>query len=325
MKIKLSFLIKYIVVIFLLSVSSADAKIFVPETGKTVIIIGQDEKNIKEYINKVDTPAGFMFYTSVQRMDGLFNRAQDNGAGFQHAQPLIDKYPDAIIQIGLYMVNALDDVVAGNYESNIDKLADWIKQTERPVYLRVGYEFDLPENNYDPEKYVAAYQYVVDRIRAKNVENVNFVWHSYGYINPGNLPTVWYPGDAYVDWVGVSFFNAFNKWNTEYLLTFSKNQGKAFMLAEATPYRIGVKDGEDSWRKWYKPFFKFIEEHDVPFVSYINCDWQQFVQFKNDFWGDSRVQENKKVKKLWQRTLKGERYLKASNKLFTELKYERNY
>ncbi len=299
------------------------AEIFVPQREETLLVIGQDKDNLIAYIDEMRTiPAGFMFYTSIQVTDGLFEPAPDRGAGIQHAQYFIENYPNTVVQLGLYMVGALDDTVRGVYDANIDKLAKWIKQTQRPVYLRIGYEFDLSENGYDSEKYIKAFRYVVDYLRENNVTNANYVWHSYGYINPGKLPQQWYPGDEYVDWIGVSYFNAFNKWNIDYVQRFATGRQKPFMIAEATPYRIGVEGGKDSWKRWYRHFFAFIEENNVRMVSYISADWNKLSMFREEQWGDSRVYMDRSVKKSWRKEIKKKRYLLSSEELFQKLNYE---
>ena len=44
-------------------------------------------------------------------------------------------------------------------------------------------------------------------MRAEGVNNVAFVWHSYIFASYNGFPiSAWYPGDEYVDWVGVSLF-----------------------------------------------------------------------------------------------------------------------
>ena len=324
MKIKQSFLISVLTVglVGVLSGSALANTIFAPERGETIFVVGQDLENINAYTDEFKTPGGFMFYTSIQVLDGLYEPAEDRGAGIQHANAVIEKYPNTVVQLGLYMVGALEDTVRGVYDANLDKLAGWIKETKRPVYLRIGYEFDLPDNGYEPKAYIAAFQYVVDYLREKGVTNANYVWHSYGYVNPGLLPTMWYPGADYVDWVGVSFFNAFNKWNINYLMRFAASQQRPFMLAEATPYRIGIKDGKESWKRWFKHLFAFIEENEVRMDSYISADWNKLSMFRGDDWGDSRVQENREVKRRWKKELRKDRYLLSSEKLFEKINYE---
>lgn len=49
-------------------------------------------------------------------------------------------------------------------------------------YIRIGYEFDNPENHYDPENYKLAFRRIVDRFKDVNLTNVAFVWHSYGVL-----------------------------------------------------------------------------------------------------------------------------------------------
>ena len=39
------------------------------------------------------------------------------------------------------------------------------------------------------------------------IENVAYIWQSHGFDEPDSLLEAWYPGDEYVDWCGVSFFN----------------------------------------------------------------------------------------------------------------------
>ena len=161
--------------LFLSLASACFAQTFTPEAGKTLLVIGQDKDSIEDYIDSVGiVPGGFMGYTSVQDAGGLFE-PKDHGAGENHAQYFVEKYPEAVIQIGLYMVDALDGVVNGAYDDNLKKIARWIKQTQRPVYLRVGYEFDFPGNHYEPGAYIQAYRYVVDFLKKEDVKNVFFV------------------------------------------------------------------------------------------------------------------------------------------------------
>lgn len=64
------------------------------------------------------------------------------------------------------------------------------------VYLRVGYEFDSPENNYQPLQYVTAYRRIVNDLRMLGVVNVAYVWHSYSQTpQSGWEQSNWYPGD----------------------------------------------------------------------------------------------------------------------------------
>ncbi len=275
----------------------------VPPEGKTFLFIGQDLETFERYIEAAGMmPAGFMAYTSIQGLEGLHGPI-DYGAGVQHLQYYIEHYKALLAQIGLYMVGGLDAIASGRYDDNIDTLGRWIKDAERPVFLRIGYEFDFPANNYDPQKYKRAYRYIVDRLRAGAVKNAIYVWHSYAS-DLSRPVTDWYPGDDYVDWVGASYFKE-RTTELEEIAALADSLGKPFMIAEATPYGAGT---DAPWDTWFGPFFAFVEEKDVKAVCYINGNWEDQSLWKGQGWGDARVQADHDILVQWIDVIRGPRY-----------------
>lgn len=289
---------------------------FVPPNEKVLFIIGQDKLTIDNYVKDIGImPGGFMVYTSVQKGDGIYT-PKDYGGGTQDFQYLADKYPDAVFQVGLYMVDALDEVIQGVYDDNIDKLGDWIKKVNRPVYLRIGYEFDHPINHYQPQKYVEAYWYIVDRLKDNGVQNAAYVWHSAASYREHPLKD-WYPGDEYVDWCAISYFSFifYNKF-IDSMLDFAKEHNKPFMIAEATPCGIGTTYPDYAWERWFQHFFNFIAESNTKAVCYINCDWESYPMWQGQGWKDARVQTSEVLKKRWLSEITKEKYLHSSPELF---------
>lgn len=297
--------------------SAGNSARFTPPEGKVLLIVGQYKEAIDTYIKELGhIPAGLMVYTSVQRAEGIYE-AFDHGGGAQHLQYEVEKYPHAIMQAGLYMVDVLEDIVNGTYDDNLQKIGTWIKNTRRPVYLRIGYEFDGPHNHYAPRQYVKAYRYIVDKFRAMGVNNVSYVWHSYA--NYTENPVMdWYPGDEYVDWVAVSYFNGIEKYLNR-IADIGKAHHKPLMIAEATPCGVGVTYGEYALERWFKPFFKFIDTYNVKAVSYINCDWEALPMWQGQGWKDSRVEANPLIKQYWLEQVQKEKYLKSSPELYSLL------
>lgn len=295
---------------------------FEPPQNKILLFVGQDNGTIEQYLDSIKImPAGFMLYTSIQAMDGMYGKA-DYGAGIMFADKLINKYPNTMLQIGLYMVDALKDTYEGKYDNNIEKLSDWLNTIEIPVFLRIGYEFDGPHNHYDPEEYKKAYHYLVDKLKARNVTNVAFVWHSTAYKLKPDLD-IWYPGDDYVDWVGVTIFNQ-PKGGIDPVIAFAKSRNKPVMVAEGTPKSIGTIGGKASWNIWYKPFFDYVSKNNIKAISYINSDWDNLPMYKGQYWKDARVQSNKHIKTSWLEEINKEQYLQSSENLFKELEFEIN-
>lgn len=295
---------------------------FVPPEGKVLVFVGQDKATIDRYHKAVGiTPAGVMVYTSIQKMDGLYDPV-DYGSGDQHMQWLADEFPDSAIQIGLYMVGALDMVTTGIYDDNIKKLAKFFNEQDRPFYLRIGYEFDSPLNGYDPGKYIEAYRYIVNHLRGEGVANVAYVWHAHGPIY--ERPQMdWYPGDDFVDWVGVSYFSPYNDDGMQKIADLCKSIGKPLMIAESTPISLQTSKGEDTWKRWYRFVFKHIDDYNVKAFCYINSHWEAMPMWEKDNWGDARVEENEYIKEKWTAAISAPKFMHASADLFESLGYTR--
>lgn len=74
------------------------------------------------------------------------------------------------------------------------------------VYLRFGAEFDVWTVRATPQEYVNAFRMVADHFHRTN-KNVAMVW-SPNHISAWDVDRdEFYPGDSYVDWVGVSLYS----------------------------------------------------------------------------------------------------------------------
>ncbi len=299
--------------------------IFEPADGKVLLIIGQDKAAHDQYIADIGNPGGLMFYTSVQRLEGItIPIGADSGTWDFPVN--FSAYPNMVVQIGLWMSGMtgseddLDRIDNGIYDSNLDILGNWMKNLARPVYLRVGYEFDNPDFNYNAEKYVRAYKHVVDHFRAQGLTNVAYVWHSYASSN-STAAINWYPGDGYVDWVGGSFFSTGNSARLDDIAAIAVQHNKPLMIAESTPLGIGTLSGQSSWDSWFNPFFAFVAAKKVKAVSYINWDLETIPMFQNQGWGNCRIQNNLTVKGNWIIEVTQSKYMTSSGTLFSELGY----
>ncbi|MCG3204294.1 MAG: Beta-1,3-xylanase XYL4 [Elusimicrobia bacterium] len=295
--------------------------VFLPPKGKILLIVGQDVQNISAYMEKVRIiPGGLSVYTSAEFAEGL-DSADDNGGGIQHAQMLIDQYPNTAILMAIYMVDMEEKVYSGDVDQSLDRIGNWIKSVKRPVYLRIGYEFDYPDNGYEPEKYTRAYRYIVDRFRRMGISNVAYVWHSYA--DKVTRPhSDWYPGDDYVDWFAITYFvQPHEEMNS--FAQMAEKHGKPLMIAEASPWFLSTSKSDQAWEKWFVPFFNFIRENKVKAVAYINCDWDKIPLFESKGWGDTRVQSNDKIKANWISEISKDRYLKSSFDLYRQLEFQK--
>jgi len=291
-----------------------------PPDGKIILMVGQTQEDTQAYLDAAKIlPAGLMGYTAIHG-EGL-QSPYKRGAGTQYVQKLSSEHPDTVLQIGLYLVESYDAIAHGEMDAPVDRLGEWIRHIHRPVFLRLGYEFDSPDNHYQDVLYIQAYRRIVDRFRMHGVTNVAFVWHSYASVGSQKL-AAWYPGDDYVDWVGISYFNQPQHY-MQPVVQFAHDHGKPVMICESSAATFKTQYA-NSWNLWFVPFFKFIASNDIKAVCYISCDWDAWPQFKNLNWGETRLQTNPEILRHWLDETENDRYLKSSPDLFKLLGYLEN-
>ncbi|MEM7104935.1 MAG: glycosyl hydrolase [Bacteroidota bacterium] len=306
---------------------------FVPPNGKTLLIMGQTVETMTEYIDNFPnqtTPGGWAAYWGIPEFKGVTSTHKNETGSSQNHQMLVDKFPNTAIQSAMWMVGmwgVANKAGKGDYDKVVKQYADWAKATNRPIYLRIGYEFDGPHNQLEPKEYIKAYRRIVKLLRKKGADNIAFVWHSYAS-RPYNSYDVseWYPGDEYVDWVGISVFghayggNDFGQYCDE-VLSFAKKHNKPVMIAESNPIH-GIKaDNTEAWDKWFVHFFSFIYNKNIKAVSFINEDWQRLFINGISEWKDGRLYNNETISKAWFKETDKDRYLKQSADLFELLGY----
>lgn len=304
---------------------------FVPPEGKTLLILGQTLGGIQEHVRSFPEqplPAGWAAYWGIPSEEGITNTFLSDTGGRQNHQQLVEWFPNSVIQSGLWMVGTWGVArKAGNgeYDGVIKTFGAWAKSTKRPIYLRIGYEFDGVHNELDPAEYVRAYRRIVDRLRSDGADNIAFVWHSYAAPTYQNHPIAdWYPGDDYVDWVGVSVFghiySSQPSQELKWVLDYALSKKKPVMVAEASPIHGISASNDRAWENWFVHFFSLVYRYNIKAISFINEDWTRFNFAVS--WSDARLQNNPNVANAFFVETNKERYLKQSEELFESLGYE---
>lgn len=306
---------------------------FVPPDGKTLLIMGQTVERIDEYVAAfpyAPSPGGWSAYWGIPEFAGITEPHVNEFGTTMHHQGLVDDFPNAVVHSAMWMVGTwgvADNTADGVYDEVIDQYSAWANSVDRPIFLRIGYEFDGPHNELPPDVYVDAYRHVVDRMRAAGVDNVAFVWHSYA--SPpfqGHPVSAWYPGDDYVDWVGISVFGHMYAGGDslgapgDAVLAFAKEHHKPVMIAESSPVNGISPYDRASWRSWFVPFFSFVHRHNIKAVAFISEDWTA-MDFPGVTWEDARLTNNPTIAEAWLLETSGTKYLHASEELFSTLGY----
>lgn len=307
---------------------------FVPKNDKCLLIMGQTEERIKEYISQFPdkpVPGGFAAYWGIPEFEGITSSFKNETGSSQNHQWLVDQFPNTAIHSALWIVgmdNIDQKTIDGKYDKIILQFANWAKSINRPIYLRIGYEFDGAHNQLEPHKYVKLYKKIVDMLRKEGADNIAYVWHSYAappYQN--HLINSWYPGDDYVDWIAISVFgHGYNDVDfgdcANNVLALAREHHKPVMIAESNPINGIYSNDAESWIDWFTNFFIFVYQKNIKAISFINEDWQSLEIPGISEWKDGKLWNDPKASQAWFEETNKNKYLKQSSFLFKELDYQ---
>lgn len=306
---------------------------FVPPAGTTLLMMGQSVEAIDEYLEAFadrPIPGGWAAYWGIPEFKGV-TEAHTNVVGSTNDhQMLVDTFPNTAVHSALWMVGTWDiakNAGSGEYDGVIKQYSNWAKTIDRPIFLRIGYEFDGPHNALEPAEYVKAYRRIVDLMRSEGADNIAFVWHSYAAPRYRNYPlTDWYPGDDYVDWFALSIFaHAYNSPDmgpqAAEMLALARDKKKPVMIAETNPISGIAEEGTEAWDSWFVNLFTFVYEKNIKAISFISEDWNRLSIEGLDGWGDARLMNNPVIADAWFAETNKDRYLKQSPQLFRLLGY----
>ena len=295
-------------------------------------------------------PAAFMVYSDLKTLAGLATPT-DYGSGVEYANGLAElttsvpvattttttkidrtthKYINkAGLQIGLWLSGSdgCRSIVNGTCTHQVNRFVDYLAGAPfYRIFVRLGYEFDNPSFGYmpDPIIYRRAFRMVVASCRQHPscYTKVQWVWHSWAAGVQGKDTTLddFYPGDMYVDWIGVSIFQQVYHRNTNTqshgqdsiwsggsyetlrdVLDYAAARDKPVLIAESTPFGGIDERLTDAWGQWFQPVLDLIDEyhHLIAMWSYIDCNWNAQPMWNGVGFGDARIVKNATILQLW--------------------------
>ncbi|OXM86116.1 stalk domain-containing protein [Paenibacillus rigui] len=174
--------------------SSGKLAKFEPEYGMYIGMYSEQDPAMQNNFTRSESLYG--------KKHALYLAYSQVGGAFPKQYAVRAKEAGAALQIAWEPRNGLDSVQDDAY------LREWARAAKAsgiPIFLRYASEMN---GNWvvwhgDPQKYIEKFRLVHD-VMAEEAPNVAMVW------SPGDVPAysmdVYYPGDDYVDWVGVSLY-----------------------------------------------------------------------------------------------------------------------
>ncbi len=360
--------------IALLAATATQASKYEPLGGRVLVFAGQSPQASLDYwaLPNTPKPAGFSDYIGYdvgasykdyapdapgkfKGNDGLL--APTNwGSGDQCVACLLEReeFAESVINIGMYLAGpqaedgsmcrgrddcAIARLARGEFDKQLKVFADWLNSLEdRPVLLRVGYEFDGSWNNYEPEQFKAGWKYIHRFLAGHGVNNVAYVYYTYGFASRDTLERFW-PGDDYVDWIGYSYFQLDSTTIGQGELAFARDKGLKVFLGEVTPHtgdctrQIDLATDTELGREWIDSFFRHVEDNRslIRAIAYINEPWNDVE--RAPMWQDqqdqncggyfsrsnARLNDNPVLEKYWADKISQPLYLNLEPKLYEKL------
>ena len=187
--------------------------------------------------------------------------------------------------------NMVYDVLDGEYDRFLKDYAQTVSEFAHPVLFRLGNEMNgdwCPYSSYNTSKdtmiFKEFYRYIHQIFDEEKADNVIWVWNPNGKSFPDfewNDASMYYPGDQYVDIIGLTAYNtgtyyAGESW-TEFddlydplYAKYNKLYRKPMMITEFASSSIGGDKTE-----WVKNMFAHIKKYKKIKVAiwWNGCDW----------------------------------------------------
>jgi beta-mannanase len=210
----------------------------IPASGRFYLGVNSSRSTLAAYDAAVGaSPTVFGVYTSGR--DGEVAYALSEASKVSGTTPMVS-----------WGVDLTGGKVAdGSQDAYLETQAKAIAAYGKPVFLRIDWEMNgswYPEwgsSAVSPSAYIAAWRHIWTVFRQQGVTNAAFVWCP----NVGDLGgqswTDWYPGNGYVNWIGLDAYPQPSNANADVsgsggfneLASFAAHAGKPAMLAEWAP------------------------------------------------------------------------------------------
>lgn len=145
-----------------------------------------------------------------------------------------------VVEYGLYTTDLIDgkekditlEIIEGKYDDYLNHLAQSFNEYDYPVLFRLNNEMNgewvwYSSHNVgkDTDLFIECWRYIYDKFKENGVDNLIFVWNP----NEKSFPNFaynhylnYFPGNEYVDVIGLTSYNTGNYYNGETWRSFSE-------------------------------------------------------------------------------------------------------
>ena len=251
---------------------------FQPESGKKLVFAHQD--TYADLLERVEQlPFGITVNTSIYSNASV---RLSNGETVGSLRELLHRNANLVPLLLTYVDRSMfKPLYTGELDTLIVDFAESLREYGRPIYLALGYEVNNPLLRIPADEYVRTYRYIVDKLTEDGIKNVSYVWPIISMIprfDPYPNPMDYFPGEAYVNWIGLTMHNVtpahfpeseatyFKAPDYERVLSISREKEIPILIVESSTRSVNKNfglAGKELWDNWYEPFFDFVDHPEV--------------------------------------------------------------
>lgn len=190
---------------------------------------------------------------------------------------------------------SMQKIIDGQFDEDLKKWAQYARDSGTPIMIEFGPEANgkwfpwngtwnggSKKNGYGdpnwpdgPERYRDAYRHVVDLFKKEGAENITWILHIDTSQDPNvewNDPKYYYPGDNYIDWIGLTVYGRQlpeYDWD-EFVPKINGYLKKVNAVSKTKPLMISeyavIEDAKDVKRKakWISDALNFVLSKKIP-------------------------------------------------------------
>jgi hypothetical protein len=181
---------------------------------------GLTATQISDFETDVDKELTWVYFSNNWEGGIEFPSANVQTVVDQGALPFIRLMPRSQYDTHEENIFTLEKINAGEFDADLRQWAQDAKQADTPLLLEFGTEVNgdwFPWNakyhGNDPQVFIDSYRHIVDLFDSEGLMNTTWFYHVDADSVPEetwNTHESYYPGDDYVDWIGMSVYGVFD-------------------------------------------------------------------------------------------------------------------
>jgi hypothetical protein len=301
-------------------------------------------ERIEKFNKLVGKPIKWAYFSNNWGKDGVkFPKEKAEVIAGTGTIPFVRMMPRRLFDTAYDKTFSLQKIIDGNFDDDLHQYAKDVKEYGEMVLMDFGVEmngdwfpwsgvvnggavkakYGDPNKADGPERFVDAYRHIIDIFREENVENVTWFFHPDFYSYPDanwNMAKKYYPGDDYIDWVGVSAYGpqhpAEDYWDTfptimrgvqPWILEVAKKKPLALL-------EFGVTDHHPLGKKssWLAGAFEYILNKDSLIQFKAISPWHENWEEEDNLWATLRLDSSAGALATFKKFIADERFVGSS-------------